>query len=60
MLKRNIIQEKILHGLERNRSNFTKTIAPHTIADMMYRSMSLAIIEPPQAASDRRIGLETT
>jgi hypothetical protein len=60
MLKRNATQEKILHGLERNRSNFTKTITPHTIADMMYRSMSLAIIKPPRAASDGRFGLKTT
>ena len=34
-LKRSIVHEKILHGLERYRSNLTKTITAHMNAENM-------------------------
>jgi len=51
MLKRNIAHAKILHGLERCRSNLTKTITAHMNAENMNHESWPAKVVPLQVGS---------
>lgn len=51
MLKRSIVHEKILHGLERYRSNLTKTTKAHMNAENMNHESWLAKVVPLQVES---------